>query len=75
MRAERGKNLRFANMESLRRSSASLRCRCLFLTCKYNPSEGVWHLSDAGVYLYLKLIYEYRPNSKGNSPTLLKNEE
>ena len=38
------KHLRIA-MESLRR-------RCLLLTCKWNPSKGVWHPSEGGT-LYL----------------------
>ena len=37
-------------MESLNRSLASLRRRytVFFYTCKWNPSKGVWHLSEGG---------------------------
>ena len=34
----------------LTRSLASLRIRCLFSTCKWNPSKGVRHPSEGGVH-------------------------
>ena len=37
----REQNVRIAYMKSLRE-------RCLFLTCKCNPSKGVWHPSERG---------------------------
>ena len=52
MRAEGSKHLRIVNMESLRRRLASLRRRCLFLTCKWNLSEGAWYPWE-GSTLYL----------------------
>ena len=48
-------------MESLRGRLASLRRRCLFLTCKRNPSEGVWHPSE-GSTLYLCITCKRNPS-------------
>ena len=48
-------------MQSHTRRLASLRRRCLFLTCKWNRPEGVWYPAEGGT-LYLCVTRERNPS-------------
>ena len=56
-------------MESLRRSLASLRRRyTIFMyTCKWNPSKGVWHPSEGGT-LYSCILVNGIPQKEFGIP-------